>query len=126
MGYLKAFIIASLGVLSAYLGGFDLLLKSVLMLTILDYITGIFSAVYNKKLNSQIGFGGFIKKLFIYFTIALSVIIQNVIGNAIPLRDVVILFYIMNESLSILENVGKVIEYPPKLKEVIEQLNEDK
>ena len=44
------------------LGGFDIALQSLLIVIVIDYLTGIASAIYNKELSSKIGFKGIIKK----------------------------------------------------------------
>ena len=49
-----------------YLGGLDIALKSLLIMIIIDYLTGVLSAIYNKKVNSKIGFKGIIKKVSFY------------------------------------------------------------
>ena len=38
------------------LGGMDIALKSLIIIMMIDYITGVASAIYNKKLSSKIGF----------------------------------------------------------------------
>ena len=48
------------------LGGMDIALKSLIIIIMIDYITGIASAIYNKKLSSKIGFKGIIKKIFLF------------------------------------------------------------
>ena len=113
-----------IGVIVSFLGGNDILLKTVISLTIVDMVTGVLSSLYKKRLDSIKCFKGIIKKIFIYITIAVAVILDNLFGNTVPLREVVITFYIVNEGLSVMENIGKVIDYPPKLKEVFNQLSE--
>ena len=46
------------GVIVSLLGGWDKLIMALLILMILDYVTGIIKAFYNKELSSQIGFKG--------------------------------------------------------------------
>lgn len=105
------------------LGGLDIALKSLLIIIVIDYVTGILSAIYNKKLNSKIGFKGIIKKFSYLFIIALSVIIDNVLGQTGTIRTLVIYFFVANDGLSILENVAKMnIPLPKKLIDVLEQL----
>lgn len=105
------------------LGGLDIALKSLLIIIVIDYVTGILSAIYNKKLNSKIGFKGIIKKFSYLFIIALSVIIDNVLGKTGTIRTLVIYFFVANDGLSILENVAKMnIPLPKKLIDVLEQL----
>lgn len=106
------------------LGGYDSILNTVLCLTVIDMITGLINGFYNKKLNSHKCVDGIIKKVYIYITIGFAVVIDNWLHHSIPLREVVITFYIVNEGLSILENIGKVIPYPDKLKELFEQLKD--
>ena len=42
-------------------GGFDIALQSLLIVMVIDYLTGIASAIYNKELSSKIGLNGFFK-----------------------------------------------------------------
>ena len=43
------------------LGGWDIALQSLIIIVIIDYLTGIASAIYNKELSSKTGFLGIIK-----------------------------------------------------------------
>lgn len=105
------------------LGGLDIALKSLLIIIVIDYVTGILSAIYNKKLNSKIGYKGIIKKFSYLFIIALSVIIDNVLGQTGTIRTLVIYFFVANDGLSILENVAEMnTPLPKKLIDVLEQL----
>ncbi len=112
------------GLICRYLGGWDLLLKSIIALVILDYITRILAALYTKTLSSQAGFKGLIKKIFIFIVIATSFIIQQILGDTIPLREVIITFFICNEGISILENASEFIAIPGYLKTVLIQLRD--
>ena len=105
------------------LGGIDIALKSLLIIICIDYLTGVLSAIYNKKLNSKIGFKGILKKFSYFCIIALSVIIDEVLGQTGVIRSLVIYFFVANDGISILENVGEMgIPLPQKLTEVLEQL----
>lgn len=107
------------------LGGIDIALKSLLLIMIFDYITGVLSAIYNKELNSKIGFKGIIKKIGYLFLIALSVLIDNILGQDGTIRTLVIYFFVANDGISILENMGEMnIPLPQKLNDVLEQLRE--
>lgn len=106
-----------------YLGGLDIALKSLLIMIIIDYLTGVLSAIYNKKINSKIGFKGIIKKVSYLFIIALSVIIDNVLGQTGTIRTLVIYFFVANDGISILENVAEMgVPLPQKLIDTLEQL----
>ena len=100
------------------------MLKTIVTLAILDYATGWIKGIYNKRMSSEIGFRGILKKALMFIVIALSFKIQQLIGGTIPLREVVIMFYICNEALSLLENAAEFIPIPEKLKEILLQLRD--
>ena len=112
------------GFLSYWLGGWDMLLKTIVFLAVVDYITGVIKGIYLKKLSSEIGFKGLLKKVVMFIVIAVAHVIQDLIGGTIPLREVVIMFYIANEGLSLLENAAVFIPIPDKLKSILLQLRE--
>ena len=110
-----------------FLGGFDIALKSLLIVIVIDYVTGILSAIYNKQINSKVGFKGILKKFSYLLIIALSVIVDNILGQSGTIRTLVIYFFVANDGISILENVAEMnIPLPPKLLETLEQLKEGK
>lgn len=112
------------GFLSHWLGGWDAILKTIVFLAVVDYITGIIKGVYLKQLSSEIGFKGLLKKIVMFIVIAVAYVIQNLLGGTIPLREVVIMFYIANEGLSLLENAAIFVPIPEKLRDVLLQLRE--
>lgn len=110
-----------------FLGGLDIALKSLLIVIVIDYTTGILSAIYNKQINSKVGFKGILKKFSYLLIIALSVIVDNILGQSGTIRTLVIYFFVANDGISILENVAEMnIPLPPKLLETLEQLKEGK
>lgn len=109
--------------LTYFLGGFDLALKSLLIVMTIDYLTGVSSAIYNKKLSSKIGFKGIIKKFCYLLVIGLSVAIDNLTGQNGIIRSLVIYCFIANDGISIIENMGELdIKLPQKLIDTLEQL----
>ena len=112
------------GFICSFLGGWDMLLKSIVILVILDYITGLLKSIYNKKLSSNTGFRGLIKKIIIFIVIATAYVIQGVLESVIPLREITIVFFICNEAISLLENASEFVPIPSKLKEVLVQLRD--
>ena len=107
------------------LGGLDIALISLLIVMAIDYITGVLSAIYNKKLNSKVGLKGIIKKVFYLCIIALSVVIDKLFGETGMIRTLVIYFFVANDGISILENSAELnIKLPKKLIDALEQLKE--
>ena len=82
------------GVIVSYLGGMDAILHAILFLVVIDYITGLAKAWKQKKISSEVGFIGLLKKIMIFVVIAVAVEIEKLTNNNIPLREVVIMFYI--------------------------------
>ena len=113
------------GFFCKFLGGWDMLLKGLVILVILDYMTGLLKSICNKNLSSEIGYKGLVKKIFIFIVIATAYIIQGIVGDVIPLREITILFFISNEAISLLENASEFIPIPDKLKDALIQLRDD-
>ena len=105
------------------LGGFDIALQSLIIVMIIDYVTGVSSAIYNKELSSKIGFKGIIKKFCYLLIIALSVVIDNLTGQSGVIRTLVIYFFVANDGISIIENMAELdIKLPKKLIDALEQI----
>lgn len=123
--WLKLFLGTLITLCSQLFGGFDLLFKSLVFCMVADYITGILCALYEKKLNSKTGFKGIIKKSVILIIVSLAVVAGKA-ANFEGIRNMVISFYIANESLSVLENAAKMdVPVISKLKNVLQQLKEN-
>ena len=125
MKYIKLIVGMGCGTLHFLFGELDALLIALIALVIIDYITGVFAAICEKRLNSGVGFRGILKKVAILLVVMVAQIIGQVVGVE-WLRSAVIGFYLANESISILENSGKLgIGIPQKLLDVLEQLKKD-
>lgn len=111
---------------SLTIGRFDDLLMCVIIFMAVDYISGILAAIAEKKLSSKTGFVGFIKKIFMIFIIMVANEIDVMVLHTSFLRECVLVFYIANESISIIENAGRMgVKIPRKLMDVIEELRNE-
>ena len=109
-----------------FLGGWDIALQTLLIVIVLDYITGICKAIYNKKINSSVGLKGIMKKVGYLIIVAVAVILDRIAGNTGAIRTLVIYFFVANEGISILENWGGMsLPLPQKLTDTLEQLKND-
>ena len=105
------------------LGGWDVALISMVIVVIIDYITGVASAFYNKKLSSKQGLKGIIKKFCYFLIVALAVVIDNLLGQSGIIRTLVIYFFVANDGLSVIENMAEMdIKLPKKLIDALEEL----
>jgi toxin secretion/phage lysis holin len=119
--FIKACAAAVCGFIAYWLGGIDHILIALLALVVLDYITGLLAAWQNKELSSSTGFRGIIKKIMTLAVVALAYTVEGLAG--VPLREITIMFFAINEALSILENAAKTgLPIPKKLHEVLKQL----
>ena len=103
-------------------------LEALLVLMVLDYITGLLAAYINPnlQLNSNRGVKGICKKIMILLLIVLAHELEKATG--IPaVQSIVVWFFIGNEGLSIIENAEKAgIPVPAKLRDTLEQLQTEK
>lgn len=114
-------IIAVGGATASYLfGGWDILLKALLLFVVVDYCTGLIAAGVKRELSSAVGFKGIAKKVFIFLIVAIAHQIDLMLGDAHLFRDATIFFYLANEIISILENGGRIgAPIPPVLQKAI-------
>lgn len=108
-----------------FLGGCDGLLYALIAFVVIDYITGVFCAIVDHTLSSEIGFKGICRKVMIFLMVGVANILDvHVIGSGSVLRTAVVFFYVSNEGVSLLENAGHLgLPIPEKMKAVLEQLH---
>lgn len=97
------------------------LIHALLVLMMIDIITGLMKAWKNKNLWSRKSLYGFGRKMLIFLIITVA----NIIDFIMQLNGVLVLatvmFYTINEVLSITENAGQLgLPLPEKLMEVLE------
>lgn len=121
------FVTGTLATMLVYfLGGWDIALKILLTVVVIDYITGVLKAIYERDLNSTIGAKGIIKKVGYFMVVAVAVILDRITGETGAIRTLVIYFFVANEGISILENWGGMgLPLPQKLIDTLEQLKND-
>ncbi len=108
-----------------WLGGFDGLLIALIGFMIVDYITGVFCAVIEHKLSSEVGAKGILRKVLVIIMVGVANTLDLYIveGDQPLLRTAVIFFYLSNEGISILENSVRLgLPVPDKLKEILLQI----
>lgn len=90
----------------------------------LDYISGVIVAIIEKRLSSEVGFRGLAKKLMILVFVSLGHIADMyVLGGTPVAMSAVMLFYIANEGISIIENAAALgLPVPKKLTNIMEQI----
>ena len=101
--------------------------RLLMLLMVLDYFSGVGAAVLGRSkksdtgaLSSKVGFIGLARKAMILGIVLLAAVLDRVMGSA-ACTGAVTLFYIVNESLSILENAVLLgVPIPEKLRQTLD------
>ena len=113
------------GYFAAIFGQWDSILWALLVIMVLDCLTGVIKAIYTKTMSSEIGFKGLLKKITILIIVALSNVLQQITGDNVAIREIVIMFYVANEGISVLENVSVIYPRMPKsIKDILLQIRD--
>lgn len=119
-------------VLANALGGWDALTQVLVGLMCADYLTGLMIAGIWKKssksetgrLSSDASFKGLLRKGMILLVVYIAVLLDKGIGTHY-IRAAVVIFYIGNEGLSLLENLCVMgVPHPKFLEDVLQVLKE--
>lgn len=113
-------------VLHVLVGGWDMSLEILLIIMVLDYITGVIRAFRSKSVNSSTGYKGLIKKSTILIIIILAAQVDRMLGTDNHIfRNCTALSFTVNDALSILENIGMMgVRFPKFLMVALEKLQE--
>ena len=124
IGYLKLAVAVVGTFLTTFFGGWDTMLRVLVLFVAIDYVVGVTAAWIEKKLNSEIGARGIVKKVLLFVIVALAVQVDLALGQEI-FRSLAIWFYLANEALSIIENAGRCgVPIPSFLKTALEQMKQ--
>ena len=129
---MKEFICAAIAGIGTFLtfifGDWDVALQCLVIAVALDYISGVIKAFVNKELSSKIGLKGLLKKVGVFVIVALAVLIDKITGESGMVRTLVIYYFVANEGLSIVENLGEAgLPIPDVIKKALKSLkNESK
>ena len=114
------------GLLVSAFGEFTTAMRVLVIFVVIDIITGLIKGWFNKNLSSEKMAKGMIKKAFEFLIIAMAYQLDKVVDIGLVLKDITVMFYLVEEGMSIVENTGEFIEYPEALKKALEQLNSKK
>lgn len=91
---------------------------------VIDIATGLIKALIKRKLNSKIGYKGFLKKAAIMLVVILANWLDMLTISEVPVfKTIAIYFYIGMEGLSILENLNQIgVPIPRAISKYLDQL----
>lgn len=129
---LKA-LAAVAGAVAGLFGEWTTALTILVVLMAIDYISGWIVAASGRSpktenggLSSKVGFIGIAKKGFIMLLVLLATMLDKAIGGGTTIfQSSIVLYYIANEGLSILENAALMgVPFPGKIKRALETMRE--
>ena len=131
---LKDLFVAVIGAIGAFIarlfGGWDAAMTTLVIFMGIDYLMGLIVAGIFKRsgksenggLDSRAGFKGLLKKSVVLLVVLVAYRLDLVLGSTI-IKDAVIIGYIANETISIIENAGLMgIPIPDVIKRAIDIL----
>ena len=134
INYIKNSIVTAVGVVGSFLaglfGGWDAGLTTLVIFMALDYLTGLIVAgvfpnsekTQQGTLESRAGWKGLCRKGVTLLIVLVACRLDLVIGSNF-IRDAVIIAFVTNETISIVENAGLMgIPIPPAITRAIEVL----
>ena len=135
MERLKAGIVALSAVLGGWLGTlfghWDSAMTTLIIFMTIDYLTGLIVAgIFHRStktgggaLESKVGWKGLCKKGVTLLVVLVAVRLDMMLNMRFA-TDAVIVGFIINEAISILENAGLMgVKYPPAIRRALELLN---
>ena len=128
MEYLKFIPAFFAGLLTFFYGEWSALLTILVALVIIDFVTGLTAASLDGGLKSKKGMIGIARKVFIFAMVAVAhlidlLLIESGFESTELVMTMVIVFYAVNEILSITENAGRIdLPVPDQIKNAIEIL----
>lgn len=136
MNGLKTMICTGIGVIgstvAAAFGGWDAAMITLVSMMVIDYLTGVLVAgvfhnspkTQNGTLESKAGWKGLCRKGMTLLIVLVAARLDIILGTGF-IRDAVIIGYIANETISIIENAGLMgVPIPEAIKKAIEVLQQ--
>ena len=136
MNGLKTMICTGIGVVgstvAAAFGGWDAAMITLVSIMVIDYLTGVLVAgvfhnspkTENGTLESKAGWKGLCRKGMTLLIVLVAARLDIILGTGF-IRDAVIIGYIANETISIIENAGLMgVPIPEAIKKAIEVLQQ--
>lgn len=127
MGDIKLFInFETLDLAKSYLFGGVKFLDLLLLLSVIDVLTGIIKAWKIGKLRSRTAWFGYVRKMLSFVVVIVANIIDQIMGLNGVLTFGTVLFYIANEGLSIVENLAQIgVKIPASITDRLHVIESD-
>ena len=133
---LKLTIITALGVIAAYFNALLIPIVVLVFVMVTDYISGMISAKKSGELSSRLGVMGIAKKVGYLALVAVGMVVDYLISSALVhvgieiqinycFALIITIWLIVNELISILENLGELdVPIPDFLRKSIQKIKD--
>ena len=133
---LKLTIITALGVIAAYFNALLIPIAVLVAVMVIDYISGMVSAKKTGELSSRLGVIGILKKVGYLALVAVGMVVDYLISSALTqvginiqinycFAMIIVIWLIVNELISILENLGEIgVPIPEFLRKSIHKIKD--
>lgn len=122
---IKTYIALAVSWIVSLLGGYDNMLYTLLLFMSLDIITGMLLAIKEKNLSSSVMTGGLMIKAGTILAVILAHAADMFFSTTV-LRTFFIALFILNEGISIVENLANIgVPIPTVVREVLIQVKEN-
>jgi toxin secretion/phage lysis holin len=133
---LKLTLIAALSVVLAYFNALLIPIAVLIAVMVIDYISGMVSAKKTGELSSRLGVIGILKKVGYLALVAVGMVVDYLISSALTqvginiqinycFAMIIVIWLIVNELISILENLGEIgVPIPEFLRKSIHKIKD--
>lgn len=116
----------SLNIVHTYLFGGVKFLDLLMLLMLVDIVTGVMRAVKEKRLRSRKALYGYARKVGVFALIIVANIIDTILGLNGMVAFATVMFYLLNEILSIVENLSQIgMKIPAVITDKLHVLQEE-
>lgn len=98
------------GCLAFLVGGFDSLLVALVVVMVIDWVTGAMKALKKGKYSGSVGLWGIANKAAVLLVVSMVNFVQIGLALQLPLRETVIVMLLINEALSVLGNASTFVK----------------
>lgn len=119
------FAFASMGALMTWWAGIPIVVQALVILTVVDMLTGWGKAVVTKSLSSDVSRSGAVRKGMAFLLVAAGWVANTKLGVPVALHEVIAGFFAASEFLSILENCQEAgLKLPEQLTRYLAPMEE--
>ena len=134
--WIQLLLAGVIGALAAYFNVLLVPLAVLVAVMLIDYVTGMAGAAYTKKLSSRTGVLGIVKKAAYLALVAVGMVVDYLITSALVhigihlqinycFGMIITIWLIINELISILENLGELnIPLPHFLVDMVKNMKD--